>query len=445
MDENTRILNFANGDNYYFDKGYITPSSLKKSYNEGYVTFDSSKKVLRFHNTKTGEEGVGDFPATGDEILRMLEAKEINKSGVRFFYNDLAKLFVKAKDGDKKAKQELETKCTIVALDKVKADIRKKPVASKLYEISKAYKTGNIEGNELFREFEKYGAMSKSIPISKDSALVWLRMAADVDTEYLSRVKDLEIEMGIVSNDVQTEKNDTKVYSVNASGKSGAAIVSEAKKLTKGGDYIVQPYNVTVRGIGIANLADGSIKNLPKEIELNATLEVIPFGLEGNTILITINQKGLPSSYGIPPTLTFSWSGKSVYLKPEIFPDNNNAPGLSIYRNGQPCGGLLYRSYEPSGWYVLINTNLDVSGMTSGLNKGMTRTEVEKAFSDLGGNLKFTRKSGKLDVYTYYWFGQRKRYNAFGTDYHYELHADQKYVDFYFDSQGKLVKWIYLL
>ena len=98
-------------------------------------------------------------------------------------------------------------------------------------------------------------------------------------------------------------------------------------------------------------------------------------------------------------------------------------------------------AYTEGKWVLFVNKD-DGTGLIGTLKKGISRAQVEDEVKGLGlSKFKFTRKSGNLDVYTLFWLNQTKQWNAFGTDYHYALRNDKKYGDFYFNAQGKLVKW----
>ena len=204
--------------------------------------------------------------------------------------------------------------------------------------------------------------------------------------------------------------------------------IDEAKKLTKGGNYIVGNYKVTKPLSRLHTIKDNTtLEGDPTKYK--GTLEIINFGTAGNTVLLTLDLGAEGSS-------TFTWSGKNVNVKPYY---DSGVGILGVFRNGSTlCGGLT--CYE-NKWMAMINTE-ETAYTISSFKRGMTRSEIEKVVTEIGlSQFKFTRKSGKLDVYSIFWLDQKKRYNFFGTDYKYVLTNDKNYGDFYFDSNGKLVKW----
>ena len=294
-------------------------------------------------------------------------------------------------------------------------------------EIGIAYKNGDTQIGSLYDILVEKGAMTNVIPISKDSALVWTRMAADVDTTYKSNVKDLEIEMGIYveeANQTSETSNDAGIHIG-----SNSNTIAEAKKLTKGGDYIDMAYKVTVPIGGIMNLRDNSTQSMIG-LGVKATLEVVPFGQDGNTVLLSLNFNGKL------PNVTYSWSGKNVHMGPG---SEGGANMLMTVRGNTPCGGLA----EVEGkWIAVVNTASDASTM-SDIKKGMTRSEVQQTVRQLSlSQFKLSRKVGNLDVYTLYWLGEHDRYDFAKHKIVGVLKNDKRFGDFYFDSKGKLVKWI---
>ena len=208
--------------------------------------------------------------------------------------------------------------------------------------------------------------------------------------------------------------------------------IEEAKKLTQGGENIIGNYKVTKNIFRLSNPDGGNIDVDPSIFK--ATLEQISFGNEGNTVLLTIQGK----EDGKEINQTYCWSGSSVKIVPQY---SNGMPMLLIMRGRTSftaCGGLVKAD---NGWAASLSTEQKAYTISS-FRKGMLRSEVENIIKkDFGlSQFKFTRNSGNLKVYSFYWLDQAKRYNLFG-DYHYELRNDKKYGDFYFDAQGKLVKW----
>lgn len=163
-----------------------------------------------------------------------------------------------------------------------------------------------------------------------------------------------------------------------------------------------------------------------------ATLEVINFGTDGNTIILNVDNNDpndlVHSSY--------SWSGHSVHLAPI---SEGDYAGLFVMRSDAVCAALLYKFNK---WIAVTNSGEGIFTI-SDIKKGMGRSDLQNILSTLGlSQFKFTRNSGNLKVYSLFWLTNEKRYNFFGTDYKYVMRNDKKYGDFYFDAQGKLVKWL---
>lgn len=209
----------------------------------------------------------------------------------------------------------------------------------------------------------------------------------------------------------------------------GNSTIDEAKRLTKGGNFIVGSYKVTKPIIAVGDYRDKS-SNRADPTKHKATLEIVNFGTLGNTVLLTLDS-------GADGIFTASWSGKDVNVLPGY--DDSGTGILVVLRNGSTiCGSLMSRDNK---WIAMLNSEKNAYTITD-FKRGMTRSEVENIVSKLGlSQFKFTKKSGNLNVYSLLWLDQKKRYNFFGTDYKYELTNDKNYGDFYFDSNGKLVKW----
>ena len=209
----------------------------------------------------------------------------------------------------------------------------------------------------------------------------------------------------------------------------GNSTIDEAKRLTKGGNYIVGNYKVTKPISAVVNLKDNS-SHPADPTKHKATLEIINFGTAGNTVLLTLDL-------GADGITTATWSGKDVNVLPGY--DDTGCGILAVLRNGSTiCGSL---SELDDKWMVVINPGGNAYTVSS-FKKGMTRSEVENVVSQLGlSKFKFTRKSGNLDVYSVFWLDQKKRYNFFKFHERNRSKFDKNYGDFYFDSNGKLVKW----
>ena len=204
------------------------------------------------------------------------------------------------------------------------------------------------------------------------------------------------------------------------------ATIDNAMKMTKGGRFIDTNYKITkpllaLRTNGKPFFAD--------ESKSKVTFEIVNFGNEGNTVIITFD-------IGDGEVYSYSWSGTNLHVAPAY---DSGMGHLAVVRgNNTACGAL---STMKGKWVVTINTGSDTYTI-SDIKKGMTRAEIETKTKELGlSQFKFNGNSGKLKVYSLLWLDQKKVYNYFG-DYHYQLRNDKKYGDFYFDDQGKLVKWL---
>jgi len=204
------------------------------------------------------------------------------------------------------------------------------------------------------------------------------------------------------------------------------ATIDNAIKMTNGGRFVDKNYKVTKPLFGA--ILNG--KNFPlDESKCKVTFEIVNFGNEGNTVIITFD-------IGDGEVYTYSWSGTSLHVAPAY---DSGMGHLAVVRgNNTACGAL---STMKGKWLVTINTGSDTYTI-SDIKKGMTRAEIETKTEKLGlSQFKFNGNNGKLKVYSLLWLDQKKVYDYFG-DYHYQLRNDKKYGDFYFDDQGKLVKWL---
>lgn len=201
--------------------------------------------------------------------------------------------------------------------------------------------------------------------------------------------------------------------------------IEEVKKLTKGGNYADANYNVT-KPLFAVTFDSNTVSADPSKHKVQ--FEIMNFGDEGNTVLMTLDLAD-------DGKMTYSWSGYNVHVAPGY---DNGVGMLTVLRGSTICGILG----EKEGDWIAILQSSSKCVTIGDLKKGMTRAEVEKVCGELGlSQFKFDRNSGNLKVYSLYWLDMSKQYNLFGTDYRYVMRNDKKYGDFYFDAQGKLVKW----
>lgn len=204
--------------------------------------------------------------------------------------------------------------------------------------------------------------------------------------------------------------------------------IDEAIRMTKGGRFLDTNYKVTKPLSAV--VFDGKPQKADKNNH-KVTFEVINFGSDGNTVIITMD-------YGKDGVYSLSYSGKNLHVVPSYYEGKIGI--LAVLRgNHTDCASL---AVAEGNWMLSLNGGKKTYAISS-FKKGMTRAEVEDALSDIGlSQFKFTRNSGNLKVYSLFWLDMKKQWNFLGTDYKYQLRNDKRYGDFYFDAQGKLVKWI---
>jgi len=430
LDGKTVQVAFNNNDNYSYRPGVLAPIMFTKTYSDGVISLRENAKVIRSNN-----QGIAAIPSSANDMEIMLTANTLAESRLKFYYGELGTLFEKAQSGDAQASMLFKEKVTLLALEQVKADRRKKQVGAELMEIGNAYHSGNLNVGDLYSVLEEKGALTDEITASNDSALTWMRMAATIDESYQGNVVELEKEMGIYEepeNEV-SETNEASEEDIMALLKPDtrkvSAIMSEAKSMTHGGDFIDEEYKITVP---IFAFASDNFQNNQSLVGLGckATLEVIPFGADGNTALLELDFNGHA------PNITLSWSGRNVHMGPGTV---NGEDMLVVINGNTPCGGL---AATQGVWAAWLHTS--EGGITnSDIKRGMTRSEVERLVTTLKlSKFKFSRKVGNLDVYTLYWLRQEDKYDYAKGAYVGELKNDKRFGDFYFDSKGKLVKWI---
>lgn len=209
--------------------------------------------------------------------------------------------------------------------------------------------------------------------------------------------------------------------------------IDAAMKMTKGGRFLDANYKITKLLSGLIANGSGVAADPSKH---KVTFEIINFGNNGNTVILTLElgQDGIDA--GIGSTTTYSWSGQNLHVVPGY---GGGAGMLAVLRGSKDCGALIGSGGK---WVASVNSGSNTYTIND-FKKGMTRAEVESVVGQLGmSQFKFTRNSGNLKVYSLFWLDMKKQYNFFGTDYKYQMRNDKKYGDFYFDAQGKLVKWL---
>lgn len=169
-------------------------------------------------------------------------------------------------------------------------------------------------------------------------------------------------------------------------------------------------------------------------------IEVINFGTLGNTIILKFECPELDKYYKESgqekPHYYYSWSGKNVHLVKVVDSDGI----LYVILRGNKRGAVL-GSYDGVKLMQIVNEE-GVGTINYDIHKGMSRAEVERFLGGLGMKFQQTRNVGNLRIWTLKWFQLQDVYNIFGEVDHAELNNDRKYIDFYFDANDKLVKWI---
>ena len=107
------------------------------------------------------------------------------------------------------------------------------------------------------------------------------------------------------------------------------ATIDDAIKRAKGGKFLLGNYKVTKPLYAVS--LDGRTINADPSAH-KVTLEVIDFGADGNTILMTLDiGDGKPTTY--------TWSGNAVNLAPGY---DNGIGMLIVLRGNAMCGILLF-------------------------------------------------------------------------------------------------------
>lgn len=212
--------------------------------------------------------------------------------------------------------------------------------------------------------------------------------------------------------------------------------IDDALALIKGTRFLDSNYKVTLPLDIVGSINDRSSSGFLGDSNATATIEVTSFGQEGNTIFMTWDIPSLKQNH------TFSWSGKTVHLLPG-YDDDGISASFAILRGMTVCGTVtcIKDSQGKITWIGMVNKSNDVV-TTDFLKKGMTIAQVQDIWTQLNYcQFKFSRNTASGSVYSAYWLDMTKQYNIFGN-YKYVMRNDKKYGDFYFDKNGKLVKWL---
>lgn len=165
--------------------------------------------------------------------------------------------------------------------------------------------------------------------------------------------------------------------------------------------------------------------------EARVTLEVMDFGSKGQTFYLYEHLIAADNM-----KLHMSWSGSRYRMMKQVSGDTE----VYLLADGRTGKQLLaYMNVKTDGKLVTMVNLLSNDGLLSDIYKGMTVTELNSAISSLGSmnaELKESHKEGNLTVHACKIANLRENLN--GT-----VSATKKdYGHFYFDAQGKLVKWI---
>ncbi len=246
------------------------------------------------------------------------------------------------------------------------------------------------------------------------ASIMFSLFAGAQSSDYEKKIKAME---SVAAESARNEKI------IDLTGKPDP--LAEAIRLAAGGEVVDKNMKVKIPASGLIAFGE-FVKAEPSSFSV--TLEVMNFGTDGNTVLLTIN-----STSGEKSLSTLSWSGKNVRVSPQRA---QGSECFLIARGNNPLGGLVKIDGE---WYGSVNESK--TGMKE-FYKGMTRAEVENVTNQLGlSQFKLSQKTNLYEVYSLYWVDMQKQYNIFG-DYRFNMRNDKKYGDFYFNSAGKLIKWI---
>lgn len=166
------------------------------------------------------------------------------------------------------------------------------------------------------------------------------------------------------------------------------------------------------------------------EFKTKAEIRQFSFGEEGNTIVGTVTVEGEKHSFSI--------SGHDVMLVKTV------QNGATMYVGANTKGEMAVILGQSGGTWMYLITDQISKCLGNDIHQGMTVQELQNVTADLGlSKIKLLRTENGLKVYQLLWLDMQKRYHWFGDDdYHYELTNDKEYGRFYFDAQGKLVKWL---
>lgn len=227
----------------------------------------------------------------------------------------------------------------------------------------------------------------------------------------------------------------TKKSTSTTSGSSTDDPYQRALRLCNGGNYVQGAFTCTVPLYGVSVFGNGAGVDPKKD---KATIEVIPFGELGYTIILKADG---PTFDTLQNPLYYSFSGKNKRLQTI---SEAGAQGFLVMDGTAVLAGLIK---VKQGWMMSLENEMqnDVNGVINyDFHKGMTVEEVKAHTDEIGGALLQKRGvQGNYTVYSLLWLDIKKQYDGFGrNNYHYNATNDKEYIRFYFDAKGKLAKWI---
>lgn len=208
-------------------------------------------------------------------------------------------------------------------------------------------------------------------------------------------------------------------------------------------EYIDRNFTIT-KNIGIF-IINGQNFRIDENTH-KATLQVVNFGDQGNTAILTLDLPSVREADPSVKNMEYAWSGKTLHVVKKKENGGDVYAIMRISNSATMCASLV-EVKKPDGttaWGVVIFPQDDNTRCISDVHAGMTRLAVENKCRELGlSQFKFVRNDGNMKVYELQWLDMKKKQHWFGReDYHYEMTNDKTYGSFWFDANDKLVKWL---
>ena len=134
--------------------------------------------------------------------------------------------------------------------------------------------------------------------------------------------------------------------------------------------------------------------------------------------------------------LNFSYSGKNLHLVKSL-------DMYAIMRGKTMCGAFgRINNNGKKVWIAAVNFGEECH-VIDDIYLGMNLDELKDLTSRTlkNSSVKFLYNEGGNKVYDVLWLGMRDTYKDFSGTQHTEVHATESYGRFWFDANGKLVKW----